>query len=61
MTSRLTTRTDAQLFDLWRWCGTQRVKSGRNKGHVTIKAAKLGDEVLKEVTRRNIQAALPCE
>src|SRR5215831_5550641 len=44
--------TDEQLVALWNDIDNRRVKSGRNKGHVTIKAAKLGDEILAEQIRR---------
>lgn len=49
----LATYTDAQLEALWVWCGEQRVKTGAKRGHVKIKAAKLGDLVLREqISRR---------
>ena len=47
--------TDIDLLDTWLWIDTQRVKSGRNKGHVKLSAAKLGDRIITEVGRRGVR------
>ena len=46
--------TDQDLIDTWAWIDKQRVKSGANKGHVKVSAAKLGDRILTEAKGRGI-------
>ncbi len=47
--------SDTDLIETWVWIDTQRVKRGPNKGHVTLFAARLGDRILTEASRRNVR------
>ena len=49
---------DQDLIDTWAWIDTQRVKSGASKGCVKLSAAKLGDRILAEASRRGISSKL---
>jgi len=44
--------TDAHLAAAWEAIDKDRVKSGRNKGFIKLKAAAFGDLILKEQARR---------
>lgn len=54
----VTAHADQDLIDTWAWVNTQRVLSGPNKGYVRLSAAKLGDRILAEASRRGIAGKL---
>jgi len=47
--------SDIDLIDTWVWIDTQRVKRGPSKGCVKLAAAKLGDRILAEASRRSVR------
>lgn len=49
---RLEDLTDEQLASAWSACDQQRVKTGPNKGQITMRALKFSDAILAEQNRR---------
>jgi hypothetical protein len=51
--------TDSQLQIGWERGFEDRVKSGKNKGQITLRAAKLGDAILAESEKRGFRVNTP--
>lgn len=51
--------TYEMLQKAWEDCFEQRVKSGPNKGCITIKATKFGDKILDEANQRGVKLETP--
>jgi len=51
--------TDAMLQVVWERGFADRVKTGRNKGQIKMRAIKFGDLLLAEASRRGVQLQTP--
>lgn len=55
----LSTLSDQTLVQTWLGIDAQRVKRGRSKGCVKLKAAKLGDRIIAEAKIRGLRLPTP--
>lgn len=53
--------TDAMLQVVWERGFEDRVKTGRNKGQIKMRAIKFGDAVLTEAERRGVRLQTPAK